>query len=243
MKIISREEWGSIWPLGPVPAQPQSRVVFHHAPERALPAGATQEQEMRNLRIMEDFHARPTARGGRGWGRGGYNFVAAESGRGYAMQGYMRIGAHVGGNNTPSLGILLMLDGNATAGSDGAWKMASWMVREGIDKGHLTRNPTLEVHSDRVNTTCPGSLVREKVRGMTLAQLLALTDPTPTVPQPGGRPRVGDRVWSDFFKEHLIVVKFVRDGEWYFLRESELGRIVGTRAQTPLSRMPPARIT
>jgi hypothetical protein len=46
------------------------------------------------------------------------------------------------------------------------------------------------------------------------------------------------RVWSSFHGEYLYVTRYVTDGEWYFMRESQLRAYPASRASTPLSRMP-----
>lgn len=34
-------------------------------------------------------------------------------------------------------------------------------------------------------------------------------------------PEPGERRWSSFFQEHLVLTRYVNDAEWYFVRESE----------------------
>jgi hypothetical protein len=50
-------------------------------------------------------------------------------------------------------------------------------------------------------------------------------------------PLPGSRRWSNFFREYLILTRFVSDREWYYVRESEL-RKMGERASATWSEMP-----
>lgn len=53
------------------------------------------------------------------------------------------------------------------------------------------------------------------------------------------------KVYSPFFGENLIVLRYVSDVEWYFVRESLVNNrdvlLQSSRATTPLSQMPPGR--
>jgi hypothetical protein len=51
-------------------------------------------------------------------------------------------------------------------------------------------------------------------------------------------PRPGDRVWSNFFKERLILVDYQTDRDWKFMRESELTQCRIREGTVPFSSMP-----
>lgn len=54
----------------------------------------------------------------------------------------------------------------------------------------------------------------------------------------GLKPNPPHIVWSEFFRDWLIVTKVVSDTEWYFIPVKNLQNYKPTRAQTPLSEMP-----
>lgn len=54
----------------------------------------------------------------------------------------------------------------------------------------------------------------------------------------GLRPDAPKMIYSDYFKDWLIITRFVSDDEWYFIPAKNLQNYKPTRAQTPLSEMP-----
>jgi hypothetical protein len=230
-EIISRGEWGAKHGRGhPTPA-PQSGVVFHNDPMRHTTESVTKAQGMEIMRIIEAHAAKtltPTNP------RISYQWAVDGAGRIYEGLGFNRIGAHVANANTPNLGIFLMRDGRRFGATDKQWWACSLIVREGVRNGALTTRPELRGHRDLVATECPGDTLYKEVRNKDFDSLLQLTSPLPA------DSRIGTRVWSSWFGEHLVVAEYFDDKNWKFVRESELRRI-GVRAQTPLSQMPPAR--
>lgn len=224
--IIPRAQWKPRYGTGHLAPRAQIRAVFHHAPERPLPANPTREQVASQIRIIEDWHATTLTPGNP---RIGYNFiVVVQTGEVWEGLGWGRVGAHVGGHNTASVGILLLgLDGSLEAGSDKVWRSISRLIRQGIDQGHLSTQLELAPHNRYRATSCPGGVLERYVSTLTLAGLLGLdSEHTP--------PRM---VWSNFFNDHLIVTRYVSDEEWYFVPLS-LAKLGQRRAHTRLSEMP-----
>lgn len=91
-----------------------------------------------------------------------------------------------------------------------------------LDRRHVILHR--EIRADK---TCPGQLPVEEI----IAGAAALGS--------GGSPVVGERRWSPFFGEWVILTSYQSDDDWYFIRESEL-RGQGRRARTRWSDMPSA---
>lgn len=180
--IVARAEWSPSHGIGHPTPGPQSRVVFHHAPERPIPDNPTREQVAEQIRIIEDWHARRLTPSNP---RIGYQWVVVEqTGEVWEALGWDRIGAHVGGHNTASLGILIMgIDGAETAGSDRAWRAIAGLVRDGIRRGSLIARPELSPHRRYRATSCPGDVLARHVDQLTVDELLSLAAlPVPSEP-------------------------------------------------------------
>lgn len=177
MSVIPRAAWAPQHGTGHPAPRPQSRVVFHHAPERVVGADPTDEQIARQIRIMEDWHAKtltPTNP------RIGYQFIAVDqTAEIWEGIGWGRIGAHVGGHNTASLGILILgVDGARSAGRPETWNAIGRLIREGVAAGHLTSRPELAPHRKYRQTDCPGDMISRHVAGLKLETLIG---PSPAV--------------------------------------------------------------
>lgn len=92
-----------------------------------------------------------------------------------------------------------------------------------LDRRHVILHR--EIRADK---TCPGLFPVERVL-VRARELIHAPEPA--------RPRIGDRRWSRYFGEWLILTRYVSDAEWYYVRESDL-RGLGARASTPWSAMP-----
>lgn len=84
-------------------------------------------------------------------------------------------------------------------------------------------------HAIRSSKSCPGKI--------SVPELLALAR---GAAQPIDQPQVGDRRWSAYLGENLIVTAYDSDEDWSFIRESQL-RGLGQRATTKFSRLPARR--
>lgn len=89
-----------------------------------------------------------------------------------------------------------------------------------LDREHIIGHR--EIRADKL---CPGAI--------DVDLLLSLAQEKPLE----GAPKPGERRWSRFYGEAVVLTKYIRDDDWYFLRESEL-KGVGHRAETPWSQMP-----
>lgn len=173
MNIVPRSVWSPKHGIGLPTPRPQVRVVIHHAPERAIPPNPTREQVAAQIRIMEDWHVKtltPTNP------RIGYQFIAVEqTGEIWEGLGWDRIGAHVGGHNTASLGILIAgINGAKEVGSDRTWRAIGNLIHEGIRRGSLIDQPALMPHRQYRATSCPGDVLARYVDGMGVRDLLSL---------------------------------------------------------------------
>lgn len=106
-----------------------------------------------------------------------------------------------------------------------------WLIRDivrrrpriALDRRHIVGHH--EVYGKK---TCPGRI--------DVSRIVREIAPSPLMPiDEKQRPRV---VWSDFFKDWLIVVRVESDTEWYFVRASRAREMQATRAETALSEMP-----
>jgi N-acetylmuramoyl-L-alanine amidase CwlA len=100
-----------------------------------------------------------------------------------------------------------------------AWLVADIARRYDIllDRDHVLRHH--EIYSLK---TCPGAIDVDKI--LELAKM--------PIPENSVIPKI---VWSDYFKEYLIVTKYNSDSDWYFLPLSKVGFTGSLKAQTPLS--------
>jgi peptidoglycan recognition protein len=185
MIYVPRSRWGARHGLGLPTRAPQVRVVIHHAPERRLPVSPTHDEIAAHLRVIEQWHAEqltPTQP------RIGYHWIVVDqTGDIWEGLGWDRIGAHVAGHNTASLGILLLgLDGRESGGHPHTWQAVRRIIRQGISRGSLTPDPELAPHHRYVATTCPGNKVAAAVATLTLESTMPKPDTNleGTLPRP-----------------------------------------------------------
>ena len=89
----------------------------------------------------------------------------------------------------------------------------------------LDRKHVIGHREIRADKSCPGKIdVDEVVR----------------LASGGDHPRPGDRRWSEFLGEHVVLTRYESDERWWYVRESLL-RHFGAQAATPWSEMPPER--
>lgn len=90
-----------------------------------------------------------------------------------------------------------------------------------LDETHVI--PHRAVRADK---TCPG-----------LIEVPALLSLARTAARPTAQPQIGERRFSPYLGENIVLTRYVTDGEWYFLRESQLHDL-GQRASSPWSSFP-----
>lgn len=99
----------------------------------------------------------------------------------------------------------------------------------------LDRRHVIGHREIRASKPCPGKIdVDEVVR---LAKGVGAAGPDAAAQH---RPRPGDRRWSDFLGEHVVLTRYGGDSEWFYVRESLLSKM-GARATVPWSEMPAER--
>jgi N-acetyl-anhydromuramyl-L-alanine amidase AmpD len=186
---------------------------------------------------IHTYHRMPKPKG-RGWSGIGYHFVIRKSGTVERGRPLDRQGAHVDGVNKLSVGICCSGHGDL-ADFTGAQKQS---LRDLIrDLKVEFPNTSVEGHRKLVDKliasgklaqkyatskTCPGT----KVSLAELQQLIGVELP---VPQPG------TRRWSGYFKDWIILQRYVSDTEWYFVHSKNL-QMEPVRAQARWSQVPVA---
>lgn len=93
-------------------------------------------------------------------------------------------------------------------------------------KVKATRYHIVGHHEIYAPKSCPGAISVDRL----VAEL------APSVPIVGIPPKPGI-VWSDYFRDWLIVARVVSDTEWYFLPSTALGTVPMMRNNTALSAM------
>lgn len=152
MRIVSRAEWGAVYPRGFASAPlPATELWLHHSVTGAPPVTATFEQDVEAVRTLERI-------GQNRFGGGiSYTFVVTPSGRVFEGHGVDRRGAHTGGRNSISRAICLI--GNYDTATPGGPMLDS--VAELVAHGHRSRwwpDRLTGGHRDApgASTACPG---------------------------------------------------------------------------------------
>lgn len=104
---------------------------------------------------------------------------------------------------------------------------SAWLInfiRSNYPKIQLDRDYIIGHHEIYRLKTCPGKIDIDKLIGV--AKQLEGNKML--------KPRI---VWSDYFKDYLIITKVVSDTEWYFTPFKQLTALSSLRAQAPLSTM------
>ncbi|MGH7481350.1 MAG: peptidoglycan recognition protein family protein [Longimicrobiales bacterium] len=162
LNYASRAEWGAAHGRGRrLHGGPLELVIVHHSWRPHLDAWASPEEEAASVRGIERFHAVEN-----GWAGIGYQWLACQSGRIYEGRGWDRSGAHTAGYNSVSVGICLLIDGNAHSPTSEAMDAIELVIRAGVDTGHLERRYQVRGHGDYAEhkrcpgpTCCPGNFV------------------------------------------------------------------------------------
>lgn len=164
MEIISREDWGARKPKDTNSTTWASRTGFmtHWSGTDVEPS----------IKSIQAYHMDT-----RGWSDIGYNFLVKNStGQIYEGRGWLVIGAHCANNNTPNIGVCVMMDDDSKL-SDKAKAALRWLADEADRRKGGKLNRKL-VHKDKGETDCPGPEITAWVHGG--MKLPAGTKPTPT---------------------------------------------------------------
>lgn len=157
------------------------RFIVHHG---ASKTPTTAAEELATLRSYDNYHA------SKGWGGIGYNLaVGPATGNVYEARGLNRVGAHATGQNTRSVGVVVLGNDPLTA-----------KAKEGLRKAYRLSNSwagkTLAPsgHRDHASTNCPGPNV---YRWLKSGGLTTTPTPTPTTPsKPVKQTLVVDGFWG-----------------------------------------------
>lgn len=133
MRIITRAEWGA------APAKhrtyiatPTPRLWLHHT-AGALDAGGNGVW-WDDVRGIQDFHMRPTSKGGRGWSDIAYSFLVG-GGQIFEGRGVGIAGGHTAGDNSQSHAICLIGDYTWMTPKQADLEAIAWLMRHGRERG------------------------------------------------------------------------------------------------------------
>lgn len=166
-QYYSRADWGSRMPSLPDSVQDIGRVprvIIHHAWRPHVEATAGFDNELKAVRGVETYHtaAKPA---GRAWSAIGYNFLVSQTGRIYEGRGFGKAGAHTLGQNSKSLGICLLIDGDKYLPTPEAIEAVRDVIREAAEQEYVVPVYDLKGHRDYQSyKTCPGNLVYPRLR-------------------------------------------------------------------------------
>ncbi len=174
---ISREAWGAR-PAGTCRAiEAPTRVTIHHV-------GGSVGDTVTWLRNA-DYQTRV----GKGWCDQMYHFAIARDGKVYEMVSSGRRGAHVDGQNTKNLGIVLL--GNFQTETPTPQMLASLQnLLRGVRRVYSIPSSRVAIkgHFELAPTACPGTNVKSRLDAVVAAAAGSTTTPTqpPVTTPPAG---------------------------------------------------------
>lgn len=95
----------------------------------------------------------------------------------------------------------------------------------------LDRTHVIGHREIRASKPCPGRIDVDEVVRLAQGEVARFEQ---------GAPRPGDRRWSEYLGENIVLTSYTDDRHWKFLRESLIGRF-GATGTVPWSEMPPER--
>lgn len=152
--IVTRREWGARYELGPRAPRPRDQVVMHHAVNPDILCGRPSSEMAAAMRSMERYHATDYP----GVGRFAYQWAVFQGGQAYEGLGWPYIGAHVGGENTRSIGIVIVIDGDRRPPTPAAIETARELIEWGVQDNWIVRGYDLLGHRERAAKSCPGDI-------------------------------------------------------------------------------------
>lgn len=145
------------------------RFIVHHG---ASKTPTTAAEELSTLRGYDNYHY------SKGWGGIGYNLaVGPVTGNVYEARGLDRVGAHATGQNTRSVGVVVLGNDPLTAKAKEGLKKAYQ-----IANGWAGKTLTPSGHRDHASTNCPGPKVYQWLKSGGLSTPAPTTPTTPTKP-------------------------------------------------------------
>lgn len=144
MKLVSRSQWGARLRLGPPMRLPVSEAWLHHSVTRLT------YDPIADMRAIERV-------GEQRFGRFSYSYAYHRPSRSVLVGAGDTVGAHTGGRNSRSLGVVLIGNYDNEALDDAAVADLAELFRWLVDTGRL-RPGTYPTggHRDLKSTACPG---------------------------------------------------------------------------------------
>lgn len=160
--ILSRSKWTSTSARGTGFNWSRIRGIVAHYPAAGRDIGVlSQAQEASRLRGWRNYHV-----SGRGWADIGYNYGIGQSGRIYSLRGN-RAGAHAGGHNSTTVGVLFIVGDNEalTSAAKKSFKsLRAYLRNKGAGSGVWGHQ-----QMSGASTRCPGPYIMRDVRDGSLA--------------------------------------------------------------------------
>lgn len=159
LTYVPRGQWGAQHGGGPKRREGQvvDLLVVHHSWRPSLTCGQERAQERAIVRSIERYHAITN-----GWKRIGYHWLIFQSGHVYEGLGWGRIGVHTAGQNSRSVGVCFVLNGDEEDPTPAA--VESWSeLREAAERAELQAGYLIRGHRDFSQKSCPGDRVYRAV--------------------------------------------------------------------------------
>lgn len=155
VKTVSRKQWGALPPKETPTSMGQvAYVVIHHD---AGSSPTSELAEAARMRTDQNFHQAT------GYNDIAYAFGIGPSGTVYEGRGWrVQCGATENWNEK-SVPIMFMGNYEGTKPSRKQLRTAGKLIRQGIERGHLTKNPNVIGHRDTKATACPGAHLYAKL--------------------------------------------------------------------------------
>lgn len=158
-QILPRSSWGAEHGQGYVTDGPKALAIVHHDGKNLILPRHGYNDEIAVMRRVERYHVNTN-----GWQGFGYNFAAMPySGRIFEGRGWGRVGSHVPGFNSSSIGIFIPVDGDSYEPTTELLRSFHWLIAEGIRLGHLSPKVLVRGHQDFNKPACPGSLLYDNL--------------------------------------------------------------------------------
>jgi hypothetical protein len=168
-RIIPRSEWGARYGVGHATSGAKLHLIVHHDGRDLVHPNSSEAVERAVMQRVEKYHGVTL-----GWAGIGYNFaVMPYTGRIYEGRGWGRVGSHVPGMNSSSVGVFFPVNGATYEPTRLAKEAFEWLRTEGVKLGHLALNHRVTGHQDYNKPACPG----ESLYNLLVRSALALPEP------------------------------------------------------------------
>lgn len=173
VEIVLRERWDAHYGRGYETSGAKPLLVVHHDGKMLVNRTDSLVDEIRVMQTIERYHAEQL-----GWHGFAYNFaIMPYSGRIFEGRGANRVGSHVPGQNSSSIGVFIPVDGSTYEPTPELIAAFNSLRAKGIREGWLSRKHILRGHQDYNKPACPGTkLYRVLVQGQQSAMLPSFHD-------------------------------------------------------------------